>query len=314
MIFLKDNKLNIFLPLGIALVALILLTLSLSQLQLESGAPFPYEIFFNTNRPESTTGLSSRQAASSLIETVGLFVMFAVIVVIALWIITFILRPKARKRMLSRIITYFIILLVLHLMLGYVREFEFGRDLFGEALSGELEEDGSPLDTLPPPPQFITEPPQWLLFIITFGLLLGALILARYFWQQRHFIPPREADTPLTLLAQEAQLTLKQLHQGGDFKNSVLGCYQAMTRILQEDRGVQREQGMTPRDFEQHLVKLGFADQHIHHLTRLFEKVRYGNSTPSDVEENEAISCLSAIVRSYGNVSENEGLINEGIS
>ena len=35
-------------------------------------------------------------------------------------------------------------------------------------------------------------------------------------------------------------------------------------------------------------------------LTRLFESVRYGAASPSREEEQEAIACLSAIVKAYG--------------
>jgi hypothetical protein len=44
-------------------------------------------------------------------------------------------------------------------------------------------------------------------------------------------------------------------------------------------------------------------DDHIRRLTRLFESVRYGGNTATEREKREAVDCLNAIARTYGESS-----------
>ena len=67
-----------------------------------------------------------------------------------------------------------------------------------------------------------------------------------------------------------------------------------MSRALSRGQNLHRSQGMTPREFEQHLAGHGLKIDDIHQLTRLFEQVRYGGKTPAPRAEREAIHCLSA--------------------
>ena len=70
--------------------------------------------------------------------------------------------------------------------------------------------------------------------------------------------------------------------------------------IREHEKHITRRLGMTVREFETQLVSLGLDNSHIQRLTRLFEFVRYSPNTPGDSEEREAIACLYAIVRAYG--------------
>jgi hypothetical protein len=63
---------------------------------------------------------------------------------------------------------------------------------------------------------------------------------------------------------------------------------------------LQRQEAMTPREFELLLAGAGLRDDHIGQLTRLFERVRYGGAAASERDEQEARACLSAIVQAYG--------------
>lgn len=80
-------------------------------------------------------------------------------------------------------------------------------------------------------------------------------------------------------------------------------CYLKMNQVLQEQQGIERQKAMTPREFERHLTAVGLTNEHIRQLTRLFESVRYGANAPGQQEEQEALACLSAIVKSYGQPS-----------
>jgi hypothetical protein len=70
--------------------------------------------------------------------------------------------------------------------------------------------------------------------------------------------------------------------------------------VLSQQRGLERDRAMTPREFAQHLAASGVRDEHIQQLTRLFEDARYGAQPPSARDERAAVECLTAIVQAYG--------------
>ena len=55
---------------------------------------------------------------------------------------------------------------------------------------------------------------------------------------------------------------------------------------------------MTTREFEDSLTRAGVPAESVRELTRLFEAVRYGWSSPGPEEGERAIRCLEAIVGS----------------
>jgi len=141
-------------------------------------------------------------------------------------------------------------------------------------------------------PAFVAQPPQWLTMAIS--VCLAALLIAGiwFFWRRG-----RKMADPVVALAQEA---LASIQSGGDVHDTVLRCYLDMSRVLGEQRGIERQRAMTPREFEQHLAASGVSDQHILLLTRLFEGARYGSQRPSEQDERAAVDCLTAIVQTYG--------------
>jgi hypothetical protein len=167
-----------------------------------------------------------------------------------------------------------------------------------EGAGSGLLEDAS-FESLPTPPDFVVNPPSW--FVSGVSILLIALVLGSVWLTWRRLARMRlTPGNPLELLAQEAELALKGLQAGSDLKDTIMRCYFEMSQILKKERGLQRQQAMTPREFEQYLAESGFASEHIQRLTRLFEGVRYGSKSPGRQEEQEAVACLRAIVQSYG--------------
>jgi len=159
-----------------------------------------------------------------------------------------------------------------------------------------LEQSSNPPGDFLQPPDFIANPPQWFVLIISVGLI--TLLLGLIWFFGRRF--PRLAESPLEQLALEAHYALEELRAGSDLKDTIKRCYREMSRILSEQQGLQRPQAMTPREFEQYLSQSGLRDEHIRQLTRLFEGARYGAKAPAEREEHEAIACLTAIVQVYG--------------
>jgi hypothetical protein len=100
----------------------------------------------------------------------------------------------------------------------------------------------------------------------------------------------------LDQLAQSAQETIDALNAREDIQNTVIRCYMQMSVVLDEERGIHRDRGMTPAEFERTLIKQGFPEQPVEELTGLFHRVRYGDQTLNEVEEFHAINSLQAIV------------------
>ena len=78
--------------------------------------------------------------------------------------------------------------------------------------------------------------------------------------------------------------------------NTVIRCYPEISLILLEQRGINRTETMTPREFERVLKDRGLPSEQVRVLTRLFEMVRYGTKVPDKEEENIAIESLSSII------------------
>ena len=87
------------------------------------------------------------------------------------------------------------------------------------------------------------------------------------------------------------------MRSGVNLRNVILRCYVEMGRTVDEWRGVQRTQDMTPREFETSLTAIGLPQKPVSDLTRLFETVRYGTNEPSKEEEETAESSLTAIIQ-----------------
>jgi hypothetical protein len=279
---------------------IIFMATGLSGLRLQPGEPFPFALLWGSGPATGRVAPPPNLPASTL-ELLLMMAMFFLTLILILWIITFIIRPQARKRMLRRILIYLVLLLLAHSVLNFVEKLEALNDpAANEAAQGQTEPTGL-AEPPPSPPAFVINHPQWLVWGVAFVLMSLILVGGWFIFRSRSLAEPAAETDRLDLLLREARQAIDHLQQGGDLRNSVLDCYQAMSRILSEEQGIEREQGMTARDFEQHLAEIGFKDEHIRRLTRLFEKVRYGRTTPSPAEETEAIDCLSAIVQSYGN-------------
>jgi hypothetical protein len=73
-----------------------------------------------------------------------------------------------------------------------------------------------------------------------------------------------------------------------------------MTRVVDARRGLFREYAMTPAEFALRLENAGLPREPVSRLTRLFEAVRYGARTSSQSDIDEAVACLTSILKYCG--------------
>ncbi len=271
------------------MLALILLAAGLSNLELRPGKPFALSL-----RPEPLSIVEGEgQPDSSVFEIVWRGLVFLFVLLLPFSIIHFIISPEARKRVLRDLL---IMISFLIMYQAFVRAVSEGRVTLGQM------PQAMPTPVMPSTPvrtEFTASPPEWLVIFASLGV--AALLVGVLFWAG-WYLRRRQPENAVNQLAKEAQHTLQVLHAGGDFKNAVVRCYAEMSRVLSERRGLERQPGMTPREFERRLAQVGLPREDVRRLTRLFEDARYGATPPGEKERREAEACLTAIARAAGGI------------
>jgi hypothetical protein len=270
---------------GAAVVALVLLAAGLPELELSEGQALP-----RFRQAAETLYAPSKSASSELLGDVIMVLFFVGVLLFPISLVYLILSPDARKRVLRS-------LGLLLWLIAFVILIRAKPDFF-EQLQGAASEGWSPDDVAVTAVGFSANPPLWAVWgtaIVLGGLLAAGLVAAAwYVWHQTQ--PKKDS---LKQIGQEAQDALNALQAGADLKDTVLRCYFEMAQVLREQRGISREESMTPREFEHYLSEAGLHDDQVARLTHLFEDVRYGARAPDQRDEQEAVECLTAIVKAF---------------
>lgn len=293
----KRERLRVIFLLALAAAATMLLAAGLSGLELQPGQPFP----FRFSLPALTPGSSALPGGSGFFGLLlqGLLALL-IFVILPLWLLVFILSPRARKEMLKRIPGYILWIFIIYSLTRLMQRLNpIANPAEEAALWGDEIPPGAGEAARPVPPEFVVHPPQWLIIAVTLVLLALLLGAAWYFWQRFR----KQRAGPLQRLAQEAEQALEQLDTGADLSETITRCYAQMSQVMGRQRGLHRQKAMTPREFEQVLARAGLHDEHIRRLTRLFERFRYSAGRAGEREEQEAVACLTAIVQAYGRPS-----------
>jgi hypothetical protein len=280
----------------IAIVAIVLLSAAFRNLELSTEwRPLPR--FERTEEP-----VPESQEPGAIETSTDLYIALLVLslLLVVVVIVRGIMSPKTRKRTLTNLA---LVLCLVAISLALNRPPDSSEPFAGQpatALPGE-EPASSPGATsaVPIPFEPAASPPSWMIWgatvILAMFVAAGLVAGGWFIWRYTH--PPVGA---LQQLAQEAQSALDALRAGADPKDTVLRCYLEMSRVLRSQRGIVRQQAMTPREFEGLLEQAGLPNQQVRQLTRLFESVRYGARMPAGYEERQAIDCLAAIVAACG--------------
>ena len=252
-----------------------------------SGVEFQPGTLMTTRQDESTFGPPKLPIFSTPIWYYLL--MFAIWVVLPVSIVLFIKYPQVRKRTFQGLTYVALYGFVLFLLSRKTQE--------GSPELEELEKeivDTTIIETQREASEFISsvaQADQNLNIILDVAILIVIAILIWYVYRRFIYKPPSTTDQ----LKAEVEGAIDDIEAGADLRNVIIRCYADMSKILNERRGIQRQQAMTPREFELELQEIGLPHASIQRLTRLFEEVRYGNAELGRTAEQEAIHCLSAI-------------------
>lgn len=262
------------------LVSLIMLSGSLSNLQLHAGAPFPgagdvgsETRFFTTASPGSANSLTLLKGVFALIF------LFLMIYVAARFIA--LVNIKRLIRLLA-VMAAMLVLIILISRIPLTPSAPRPGEISINPISPPIEYPVSPLGQ--PPGELI------LLVLIAF-IVVGGLLVFKVLgiWLKQTWMTKQ--------ILHEAESALNEIKSGENLRNVIFHCYLQMTRALQEERKIERGYSMTVREFEDWLEEKGFPIVPLHQLTRLFEKARYGAQLTMKEDEKTAVESLDEIIR-----------------
>lgn len=148
---------------------------------------------------------------------------------------------------------------------------------------------------VPKPAPLIASPlgpvPPWLFWLVGMGALTISILAGVWLFG----VSPGRSKT-VNRVGREAEKARRALQAGQPLKDVILQCYRDMSRVMEEEQGMGREDSMTTREFEESLGAAGIPRAPLHQLTQLFEAVRYGNWQPDPEDERKAIRSLEAIM------------------
>ncbi len=209
-------------------------------------------------------------------------------------IVMLVLNPRSLKLVLLRALAVSAWVLALWALLQFMPRFGF----FDPGAPAEDDPGGAlrPADPLPdvgavPLPWWS----GWLAAFLLIGLALWLIWRARRAWL---LLRPEDEDELPGRLARAAGAAARELEGGTPLREVVVRCYARMCELLGA-----RQPGhlpvLTPREFEVRLQRAGVSDPSVVRLSRLFERVRYGQGSASAEEEREALACLARIEHRY---------------
>lgn len=285
-----QNRRRVVLLAGLAIVAMALLAAGLSSVELAPGQPPP-----SLRMPSETEAGEGRALRQELVDLLGMVLAILTVVLVGFLAVYLIVSADAKKRMLLALG-----LLAWLAVLYLVSQTNQPPPEQAQPAAGSVTPTspaaatafptGTALSTI----EMDLHPPGWLVWLGAAGLgMVAAGAMAGIIWLV--WAQTRQRLGPLEQLAQEAERALSSLEAGADLDDTIMRCYQEMGQILKKERGIVRQEAMTPREFEQGLTGTGLPQEAVTQLTRLFERVRYGSGIPAEHEERQAMTCLAAI-------------------
>lgn len=274
-----STKRKMLLLLGLVMVAMVMIAASLPQLELQPGMPIP--------RLEGERGaIVSTEEKAPVVISINEFILvfFALVLTGSMLYVAYKLLKGADWKTLTSFIPSMV---VISLMIVGIMFLIMLLPKSSEPVPMEL-----PLPTPTPP---VTSPlgpvPPLLVWLVSIGLLVITLLVGSW-----AFLSASHQTTTVDMLGLEAEKAWQSLKTGLDLKDVIVKCYRQMSLALEKEQGLEREDFMTTREFENLLETAGVPRAPIHQLTQLFEAVRYGNWQPNPLDEQKAIRCLEAIM------------------
>lgn len=277
------SKFQRLLVLSVGLLALLLLAGALRSLTLSPGRPFVLDFSW----------IMDSETYEGEVRAEWLFVALRILVLISFVLAPFALIMALVDRQLRRRVLRSMLFLIMLAFAAWAIQNAQRLPLMPQEQESEEgaeipEAEALDLDTFSSPSGMVVWSVSVGIALLLIAVIGGAIWM---FWHRN-----QRETLPLRLLAQEAEVALEALREGGDLRNIIIRCYAEMERVVSETRGLQRQDAVTAREFEGQLQRLGLPQEPVANLVQLFEAARYGMHAPGAAEEQSAFACLSAII------------------
>lgn len=277
----------------LALGALTVLSVSLRTVTFEEARPVSWEDSSSSPSSFFGGGESARPLGVSRKMQISLFISLLLLA----GLVSLLISAEARKRFLRLVLN----MMLLYWVLSYVtKKYPDMLTIFDSIAAVEAAPpvEGEILDV----PVAVFTPPEispLLSYAISVGIMLIGLFSAWYLYRMWMKLRPSGNNT-LTVMAQIARRSLRELSSGANSTDVILNCYQRMSEVVADTKSLHREMYMTPSEFAVRLEHSGLPGNAVRRLTRLFESVRYGGNKAGPKETNEAVACLTDILHYCG--------------
>jgi hypothetical protein len=289
---LFDHKIWAMLAACLALLMLVFLAAGLGNLHFQPGRPI--------SLGESETIHLSFEGIAEEISNIPIWdqVVFWGLVFLMVIIVSLLLSPELRKR----IIVFFLRFVLFAVALFYILK-KFSTTFMELDSEETTAVEGIPQAGVESATTVFTPPhvSPIFLYIISLGVILVLAVIAYLvsrWWLQRQRL--RKASQPLERLAEVTRSSLADISSGMGWEDAIVKCYLRMSNVVAAQRGLIRRMDLTPSEFAMHLEKAGMPGEAVRQLTNLFEAARYGARQASRKETIEAVACLTTILHACG--------------
>ncbi len=277
-----------------AAVCLLLLIALVSELKLGPGEETGLgALLTSTFRQEETTPWNTEIAGASVPH----FILPLFWGGLLLTVLYAVVSPRYRKSLLSAVLAA---ILITYALLR-LQDMQNERALETEPMSqqGGLMEFGAANAVPPEPPAWAQDPPRWPAYVAgALAVLMAGWGLFVVWQKYRH----REDEATAQIIS-HAEDAISALDAGENVAGTIQRCYAIMLQTFERQQRVRRPQGMTPREFEAQLQALGLHSLHVHDLSHLFERTRFGEKPATPRDREQARDCLQRVVSSLGDVA-----------
>ena len=286
------NKLWIILVAVLALGALMALAVGLENIPFREAQPFGREEAPSSARI-NPIDLINAVMSIPLKTQLGIWVLFVMLFVF----IGMLMSPEMRKRLIKIAIRVAITYWALWILFTRYRDVlaQIGLNLAPLGETPNVPSNGAPAPVFTPPPAA-----SWISYLVSFGVVALMIVVI---WKLNALWKELNAPvdlSPMQKLAGIARSSLRDLSAGRDSTDVIMNCYYRMSDTVLEKKNMDRSASMTPSEFASQLENAGLPSDAVRRLTRLFESVRYGGHKSDPVAVNEAVTCLTTIVKYCG--------------
>ena len=271
----------------IAMLLIILLSSSLSQITFKPGKPFSLG---ELDVERIYQGLESGpKGFGQTFFLVIRRIYLVTLILLPVYILVNLLSPRGRTNLIADLIIILVILLFAVLLSENVQPFstQSTRESSQSAVQTGLSR---------PAPLFDPNIPAWMEVLAAILLAVFVAVIVAFVLRWMHKRSEALKFRSKEKIADQVQEVIDALQAGKNIRQTVIRCYYQMSLYIEQQHGIQRKSAITPAEFEEQLIKQGFPPQPVQGLTRLFERVRYGNESLSLKEERQAVNSLQSIV------------------